>query len=939
MAGRRKRNIDYGGKSYNPEMIEELREIKTLMVEMTKANDNYQKSQLNSAKVMDWIEKRNRLDNELKAKNIKLTEQEIDEILKLADAQRTLSVEETKRVNNLKQNKQILSRYGNAPNTTQQNIYSRAGYTNNFSNNSLAGQWLANRQQKAYDTAYSSNLKYYQDIAEKMGRDKNSELVQRLAQQKTVNDLKESGSKYQKAASIINVAAKTFNDAVLTIWNTFMKGSDRQLNAYEDTFENISVRNGTTRSQYYNAQIKLNNQLSSLGVRDNVATSEVQKMWNTWATNGVKVDLSNSEQTASAIETVITQHIVPYLDVTSKNFTLLSGRLGDNFVKNIRGINEYSMQTAENSYLTGDLMQEIIDQVQPMSDEALQNLTQGSAEFVALINKLTPQMGEKAAKEYATQIYKMQNYSDQVARNGTVFEKDWLFQTMNSPYNLYNPLDWNNIAGIGVDTSQTYTSWLPGYTSTTNGLVTNVGVHSLGLTTEQAMGAYNLTSKGMTGSGIASETDMTPEEWERYVADVTGKFENNQNQTKRTLQETWLENASNELTAIREQLGIWEKPITTLLSGIGNLLKLWIGSKLIGGIFGKGGATFLSGVGSTVLGTIGPALGVGAAVVGVGAAVNGIYDKIVNGDNDNEANANEAYREAIKQGKSEEEALKIQANEWLNTATTKHETASGALREGITNANASDNWFDKTIGNTGRGIGLLFTASAQGIGDWVSRWGKSGVDLSAQNFKNFNNVLDTKGVHDKEERKWQVLSWLLLAYAATQDESNLKAVGVSKSMLAEYLKGMNKQQFLDKFAGTYMQGDYYAPQTPEGKAYTKLTDGDMNWLMNEFNIHRQGLDTVPYDNYPAMLHEGEAVLTATTANELRNLLDEYRQTSRQAVNFDTIIQQQTSDLIYKMDEIISTINGVNVNTANYNENQGKALVRNSMTRIKSTKSF
>ena len=369
------------------------------------------------------------------------------------------------------------------------------------------------------------------------------------------------------------------------------------------------------------------------------------------------------------------------------------------------------------------------------------------------------------------------------------------------------------------------------------------------------------------------------------------------------------------------------------------LICLFIGSKLISGIFGKGGATFLSGVGSAVLGTIGPALGVGAAVVGVGAAVNGIYDKIVNGDNDNKANANEAYREAIKQGKSEEEALKIQADEWLNTATTKHETASGALREGITNANASDNWFDKTIGNTGRGIGLLFTASAQGIGDWVSRWGKSGVDLSAQNFKNFNNVLDTKGVHDTEERKWQILSWLLLAYAATQDESNLKAVGVSKSMLAEYLKGMNKQKFLDTFEGTYIQGDYYAPQTPEGKAYTKLTDGDMTWLMNEFNIHRQGLDTVPYDNYPAMLHEGEAVLTATTANELRNLLDEYRQTSQQAVNFDTIIQQQTTDLVYKMDEIISAISGVNVNTANYNESQGKTILRNSLSKIKSTKSF
>ena len=35
--------------------------------------------------------------------------------------------------------------------------------------------------------------------------------------------------------------------------------------------------------------------------------------------------------------------------------------------------------------------------------------------------------------------------------------------------------------------------------------------------------------------------------------------------------------------------------------------------------------------------------------------------------------------------------------------------------------------------------------------------------------------------------------------------------------------------------------------------------------------HAKGLDTVPYDNYPALLHKGETVLPASTATEYRGL--------------------------------------------------------------------
>ena len=102
------------------------------------------------------------------------------------------------------------------------------------------------------------------------------------------------------------------------------------------------------------------------------------------------------------------------------------------------------------------------------------------------------------------------------------------------------------------------------------------------------------------------------------------------------------------------------------------------------------------------------------------------------------------------------------------------------------------------------------------------------------------------------------------------------------------------------------------------------------------NYHRQGLDYVPEDNYPALLHQGEAVLTASTANELRTLVDEYRNTNKESISFETIIQNQTSSLINKMDEMLQFMRST---TGVTNTDWRNGFITNSMKYVKSTKSF
>lgn len=68
-----------------------------------------------------------------------------------------------------------------------------------------------------------------------------------------------------------------------------------------------------------------------------------------------------------------------------------------------------------------------------------------------------------------------------------------------------------------------------------------------------------------------------------------------------------------------------------------------------------------------------------------------------------------------------------------------------------------------------------------------------------------------------------------------------------------------------------------------GKAYAnaKLTT-NAAW-----NFHKVGIKEIPYDNYPAMLHKGEAVLTANEVNQYRRMLEQ----DGNKQNYTTVVSQ------------------------------------------------
>lgn len=399
----------------------------------------------------------------------------------------------------------------------------------------------------------------------------------------------------------------------------------KQASVYRDTYTNVSVRTGINRQTYYDNQWNLNNRLSSLGLRDNVRSSEVQTMWNSLANTG----MNESQMFATAIDNVVTNKIVPYLDTTSQEFNLLNTRLNNDFVKDIRGINKANLEIAGNNYVTESLLNTIIDKVQPMSDEALQNLALGSTEITSFVNTLMSKgYNRDTAVSYATKYFQAQEYGDQMLSSGSTADKLFITDIMTNPnLNLYDLDDATNIMALYGNRVLEFAGNLGGYSSSTNGIVTNKVAHSLGYTYGDFSNAYKLLDEGLTFTDIANNTSLTPAQISAYSNQATSTFASGQNQTIEELQSVTLENFMNELAVMYETLGLTGPIIVSAIEGLGNILITWLGANLIGKFFGGSGSGLLGKVGSAIktgAGKVGTAAKTGLSTIGNGSMLAGV---------------------------------------------------------------------------------------------------------------------------------------------------------------------------------------------------------------------------------------------------------------------------------------------------------------------------
>lgn len=924
---RKKQNVEAYGKSWSPIDLPNLEKAIKLYERLNYLQDHFANSLSGSQAIMQQINEKTDIQNELQRLGIKLTEDQAKEVAGLIK-KRQEENQELDKSNNLKK-----STYGALTGDTIKNQYNRQqGYTRpdtsvyqqrslqGFLNNA-SSIYTTSRQNKVYNQAVQSEInriKATGSIMSDAGIQKAAEL--NIKNGKMGNEasqlLNKSAQGFSKGASVIQIAADTLLAGVNKLSSLFFAGANKQKQVYEDTFTNISVRNRTTRSQYYAAQSGINDELQERDLFNNVASSDVMKMWDTLASQGIKIDMDSEEDraqaTAKAIETVVTNTIVPYLNTSSASFQQFADQQ-PNLIKQVRGIGLTTQDISGSSIVANKYLQDMIDSLSPMGALAEQELGLQFAQMTGEYENLRAQGYSDAliGKLYSGAATM---YNDPMAalNSGNL---DLVMATANM---IESGGDFRNAADVAsaYNKSADFVSNLTpeGRLSSLYAGVTNTYLDVQGKTEMNERNA-DLNAAEEAGRQTAAQTEATGNKAAQDLA-------NDMNQTNQKLQELTMENISNEFAVLQEFMGHWYDVIVTAIKGIGTFL--------VGSVIGKGiGA--LSGIGGKVAGAAGGILAVGGGIaLGLSAAElisTAIKNATQESDNENVTQETQKLLDAnpFEEGTEEYEQWNTQA------------AAKGKL-SGIATTGSEHSG----------GIGGFFHDWGQGFSQV---WDTLGYELGGAktaNDKTLHSLNTLRTSMDMQNNSKDTQEMMLATFAALADSAGLlsgdvqsQLGGITREDLKQYFSSWkgpdNYENNLQDTFGPYIDfiKDYKDADGVNALPWKSMEEqqDSINWS----NYLRSGLNRVPYDNYPALLHEDETVLTASTANELRNLTDTYRETSQQSISFDTIIQSQTDTLCAKLDQVITAISNISTGTLKPSWDENGIL--NNMKNLKNLNTF
>lgn len=572
----------------NEEIVKKYNELKRLSADLFKQDEMAVNAR--NQKFRNEIEKYH--------EQIKYREQQIEQEVQLR-------TEVEKR---LQAHKEIVSIQKEQENAAKQSLQYQKQLSKEMQNYNIElkkwspSNFLSKRQDKLQSDVNKRTTQILDDWVKNNGNitESNYEEVQKVLQT-TLN--KEFGGRafgLNLAAQGLQEAGELLQKGIRQLTSLFTTGINNQSNAYENTFTNISVRNGTTRSQYYGAQARVNNILGDMGLRNNIATSQVQEMWNTLASEGIKVDLTDQETTTRAIETILTNQIVPYLDMSSSYMQKLATD-NPNLMKQVRGIGT-SIQNVEGSnVVANDYLQDMMDSLSPMAELAEQEIGLQYADALGQLENLRnqgysdSQIGElyNSLKTMVEDPYKALTSGDTLM-SMTVADVIGSGKDLKDSGNMLRTYMYN-LTGLANSVPEGNWSSLFGGI-----LANNFGGGSAGLwttTNEKNINAFLSSQAGYSASsGVTSSANL-----------ATAAFVGDQNQTNKTLQNITLENLMNELSVINEWMGNWSTFIVNAIQGLGNII-LSAGGMALGGKL-LGGSSLLSGAGkSAALGKIGTSL-------------------------------------------------------------------------------------------------------------------------------------------------------------------------------------------------------------------------------------------------------------------------------------------------------------------------------------------
>lgn len=814
----------------------------------------------------------------------------------------------------------------------------------------LGGSWMDYLYNKKYtdeyyDTKYNNILKELKDNPDNKNLSK--EELEQKAKENTDKKFANAVAGYSTSGKILNEAAKALKSVVDSFFKLWIDGINKQSSIYENTFSGISVRTGISRGDYYSAQRGLNNELYNQGLRSNIASSDVQSMWSKLIEGGLDWDTART----NAIDTVLTQQIVPYLKNIDSVSTQQLAQLQSGFLKELRGIGTSTMQILDSNVVATNYLNEMIDKLSPVARLATQDLGRQFAKSTGTYEALRKQgMTDYEISQYMGSVEAMYNDPLSKLKNGNIDQKVAIAN------GIANGIDFKDFSQLNSTFLNSYNMWEQ-VSAGMQGNMSPIYGGMLGLsigpqaTTGMIENGYNYTDANRIGKIIADNVNNASEK-------ATNSYAQGKNQTNSQIQEITMENLSNEFATLKEWMGHYYEPIRDGVKAILGILvsKAYLNgmAKLLGvSADGAASASASSGI-AGLLGTGGAiAAGItGGVAIGV-AATKGILDGL----------------KAISDKQTEKiNESSIDKGEKNKAQSFGNSTVQSSIEQMKTMGTTNNNFINNVT--SGYDEAGLF-----GVGKWFG-WGNSYAAKEKQawkiqDWKNYNIYKPlSKGINSKGGGDATTRMALAIAYALALRKVGYLQDGVMSSIFGNGININNDHDLYELIAGSYknlgvglsnvkgaasvIKSDIGAPYDSNGNEWDgSVTDqladliktqkanesDEINENVTEFNSHRAGLDRVPYDNYQATLHKDEAVLSASTANEVRTLAASYQKTQNESISVQSIIEAQTVSLVNKMDEIIRTINlNSNISTTNTNRSKNNIIGKN-MLAIQSVKSF
>ena len=452
---------------------------------------------------------------------------------------------------------------------------------------------------------------------------------------KMTNRLDATAGKFQAAGIVFNSAVKVIKGFADTWLKRFKDGLNKVADTYEALYQKQAVLSGINEQQYQQAQKDMRDNIKQMGLQDNLAVTEVMNETSEYINRGI-TDFGKASQMGQ--QSAIGKVLAPYLDQQSDAYITLSQTLGPKFQKSMIGMSGFvSNQVGQNRFVLKNL-DTIVDGMQYMTLAAKKDLMSG--QDLAKIEQLTKSVEEGGAG--MTMAQATQYYSDmqevltnrgKALQSGTLQQRVMAADMSVTDANSYNRASADYFRKI-YGSTDTSTPW------------GQLQYDAIRNTTGDSGTGYNIDNNRLTSILETTYKPISAPTPEKTYEEKLVEFLDGQYTTALQEKDILAENLAVDLAIYKERWPDLYKVIREVGLGIIKDLGLWIGTKLMGKLFGKTGGGLLKSLfgssggkhaatlGSTITsnlsanGSWGATTGLGATVTaagGIAGIAGGIY--------------------------------------------------------------------------------------------------------------------------------------------------------------------------------------------------------------------------------------------------------------------------------------------------------------------------